>query len=29
LLHAYRWIIDARDEATGERLSDLGDQFKL
>jgi succinate dehydrogenase / fumarate reductase iron-sulfur subunit len=29
LLHAYRWIIDSRDEATGERLDDLQDPFKL
>ena len=25
LLHAYRWIIDSRDEATGERL----DEWKI
>ena len=29
LLHAYRWIIDSRDEATGERLDQLNDPFKL
>ncbi len=29
LLHAYRWIIDSRDEATGERLDALEDPFKL
>jgi succinate dehydrogenase / fumarate reductase, iron-sulfur subunit len=29
LLHAYRWIIDSRDEATGERLDMLEDPFKL
>ena len=29
LLHAYRWIIDSRDEATGDRLDDLDDPFKL
>jgi len=29
LLHAYRWIIDSRDEATGERLDALQDPFKL
>ena len=29
LLHAYRWIIDSRDEATGDRLDDLEDPFKL
>jgi succinate dehydrogenase / fumarate reductase iron-sulfur subunit len=29
LLHAYRWINDSRDEATGERLDDLEDPFKL
>ncbi|MBP6515053.1 MAG: succinate dehydrogenase iron-sulfur subunit [Steroidobacteraceae bacterium] len=29
LLAAYRWIVDTRDEATGERLDDLQDPFKL
>ena len=29
LLNAYRWIVDSRDEATGERLDDLEDPFKL
>jgi len=29
LLHAYRWIIDSRDEATGDRLDNLEDPFKL
>ena len=29
LLHAYRWIIDSRDEMTGDRLDDLEDPFKL
>ena len=29
LLQAYRWIADSRDEATGERLDDLDDPFKL
>jgi succinate dehydrogenase / fumarate reductase iron-sulfur subunit len=29
LLQAYRWIADSRDEATGERLDDLEDPFKL
>lgn len=29
LLQAYRWIIDSRDEATGERLDDLEDPFRL
>ena len=29
LLNAYRWIIDSRDEATGERLDELDDAFKL
>ena len=29
LLNAYRWISDSRDEATGERLDDLEDPFKL
>ena len=28
LLHAYRWIIDSRDQATDERLEDLDDPFK-
>lgn len=29
LLNSYRWIVDSRDEATGERLDDLEDPFKL
>ena len=29
LLQAYRWIADSRDEATGERLDELEDPFKL
>jgi len=29
LLHAYRWIEDSRDEATGERLDHLEDPFRL
>ncbi len=29
LLQAYRWIVDSRDEATGERLDALQDPFKL
>jgi len=29
LLQANRWIIDSRDEATGERLDDLEDPFRL
>ncbi len=29
LLQAYRWIIDSRDEYTGERLDDLEDPFRL
>ena len=29
LLHAYRWLIDSRDEETGERLDALEDPFKL
>jgi succinate dehydrogenase / fumarate reductase, iron-sulfur subunit len=29
LLHAYRWIIDSRDQATEERLEALDDPFKL
>jgi succinate dehydrogenase / fumarate reductase, iron-sulfur subunit len=29
LLQAYRWIIDSRDEKTGERLDNLEDPFRL
>ena len=29
LLQAYRWLVDSRDEADGERLDDLEDPFKL
>ena len=29
LLQAYRWIIDSRDEMTGERLDNLEDPFRL
>ncbi|MGH8140764.1 MAG: succinate dehydrogenase iron-sulfur subunit [Steroidobacteraceae bacterium] len=29
LLAAYRWIIDSRDEAAGERLDELQDPFRL
>ena len=29
LLQAYRWVVDSRDEATGERLDDLEDPFRL
>ena len=29
LLQAYRWISDSRDEATGERLDELEDPFRL
>ncbi len=29
LLQAYRWIADSRDEATGARLDELDDPFKL
>ena len=29
LLQAYRWLADTRDEATGERLDDLEDPFRL
>lgn len=29
LLQAYRWITDSRDEATGERLDQLEDPFRL
>lgn len=29
LLQAYRWLVDSRDEAAGERLDDLEDPFRL
>ncbi len=29
LLQAQRWVVDSRDEATGERLDELEDPFKL
>jgi len=29
LLQAYRWLIDTRDEATGDRLDNLEDPFRL
>ena len=29
LLQAWRWLADSRDEATGERLDDLEDPFRL
>ncbi|MGE5721988.1 MAG: succinate dehydrogenase iron-sulfur subunit [Sphingomonadales bacterium] len=29
LLQAYRWLIDSRDEMTGERLDELEDPFRL
>ena len=29
LLQAYRWIVDSRDEDTGQRLDELEDPFKL
>jgi len=29
LLQAFRWIVDSRDEATGERLDQLEDPFRL
>jgi len=29
LLQSYRWIIDSRDEATGDRLDNLEDPFRL
>ena len=29
LLQAYRWLVDSRDEAAGERLDDMEDPFKL
>jgi succinate dehydrogenase / fumarate reductase iron-sulfur subunit len=29
LLQARRWLVDSRDEATGERLDDLEDPFRL
>ena len=28
-MQAYRWIMDSRDQAKKERLSDLADKFKL
>jgi Fe-S oxidoreductase len=29
LLQAYRWLVDSRDELTGERLDQLEDPFRL
>ncbi len=29
LLQSYRWIVDSRDEATGERLDNLEDSYRL
>ena len=29
MLQAYRWLIDSRDEATGERLDYIEDTFRL
>jgi len=29
LLQAYRWIVDSRDDAAGERLDALEDPFRL
>ncbi|MGZ5398204.1 MAG: succinate dehydrogenase iron-sulfur subunit, partial [Mycobacterium sp.] len=29
LLQAYRWIADSRDEATGERLDQLNDPYRV
>jgi len=29
LLQAHRWIVDSRDDATGDRLNELDDTFKL
>ncbi|NRB11159.1 MAG: succinate dehydrogenase iron-sulfur subunit [Rickettsiaceae bacterium] len=29
LLQAYRWLVDSRDDATGDRLDELEDPFKL
>ena len=29
LLQSYRWLVDSRDESTGERLDDLEDPFRL
>ncbi|MCP3999758.1 MAG: succinate dehydrogenase iron-sulfur subunit [Gammaproteobacteria bacterium] len=29
LLASYRWLVDTRDEATGERLDDLEDPFRI
>lgn len=28
-MQAYRWLVDSRDEATGERLDALEDPFRL
>ena len=28
-MQAYRWLVDSRDEATGDRLDDLEDPFRL
>ena len=28
LLHVYRWMVDSRDGAGGERIRDVGDPFK-
>jgi succinate dehydrogenase / fumarate reductase iron-sulfur subunit len=29
LLQAYRWLVDSRDEAAGERLDDVDDPYRL
>jgi len=29
LLQTYRWLVDSRDEATGERLDDVNDPYRL
>ena len=29
MLQAYRWLVDSRDEHTGERLDELEDSFRL
>jgi succinate dehydrogenase / fumarate reductase iron-sulfur subunit len=29
LLQAYRWLIDSRDEAAGDRLDNVEDPFRL
>lgn len=29
MIHTCRWVIDSRDDATGERLKQLDDAYKL